>query len=122
MVNFAKASKKKYKGSSIATLTKKSLAAKLSNPKGWSRWWNSLAGDATFLYEMKPSGDVCKIFVDDACGRFLVSYGCEDRRSFSWTKRGMKEAQLHALRHLWESHERHTGQKSPINLDTLVVA
>ena len=81
-----------------------------------------MSGDATYIFDMKPSGEASNIFVDDACGRFLVSYGGEDRRSFSWTKRGMKEAQVHALRFLWDAHERHTGEKCPISLQNIGVA
>lgn len=112
----ARASKAKFKTMAIATLTGKALQAKLTNPKGWDRWWNSVAGDATFIFEVLPPDRPCKVYVDDRCGRFLVSYGTEDRRSFSWTKRGMKVAQVHALRFLWDAHARHTGQQCPIDL------
>lgn len=116
VANSAKASKKKFKATTIATLTDKALQAKLTNPKGWDRWWNAISGDATFMFEAFPPDSPCKVYVDDRCGRFLVSYGVDDRRTFSWTKRGMKVAQAHALRFLWESHTRHTAQRCPIDL------
>lgn len=100
----------------MVTLTDKALAAKLSNPKGWARWWNSILGDTTFIHDLLPAGDRCKVFADDRCGRFLVSYVGEDRRSFSWTKRGMREAQLLAARYLWARHQVHTGQECPFSL------
>ena len=115
----AKGLKKKYKGLKITTLTDKAMQAKLKNPQAFARWWNSMTGDAQYIFELKPAGNSSKIFVDDACGRFLVSYGDEDRRSFSWTKRGMKSAQMHALKHLWEAHTRKTGQICPVDLSSV---
>lgn len=116
---FPAAFKKAAAKATVVTLTDKALAAKLSNPKGWSRWWNSISGDATFMHDLLPPGDQAKVFVDDRCGRFLVAYASEDRRSFSWTKRGMKDAQLLALQHLWESHRLHTGQVCPFSLSAV---
>ena len=97
--------------------TAKARAAKLINSARWARWWNSIEGDASFVLGYLPPGAPVHIQIDDANGRFLVTYGGKHRRSFSWTRCRLKTAQILVLRHVRGIHSFFSDANCPIPLD-----
>jgi hypothetical protein len=80
---------------------------------GESRWWASVPGDYSYVQGLLPSFAHC--FVDDANGRYVVTYRAQ-RKSYSWTQRGVVEAARCVLRTAWEWHELATGEVCPRTL------
>lgn len=96
--------------------TKSKLSAKverLVREKGL-RWWADMQCDATLVLQWKPED--CHVVVDRNNGRFLFRHSkvqC-DRRSISWTQRGMDEAVKASLRIMWEWEVEWRGGTCPL--------
>lgn len=90
---------------------------KLASLGGRSRWWNSIVGDIDFVRKWSPPG--ARTVCDERNGRFLMHYRDHDRRSISWTKRGVQAAALETLRMYWQWHEEATGEGPPVPLEQM---
>ena len=90
---------------------------KLHTKDGDKRWWNSVEGSDVWINKWKPA--TSRVDVDDANGRFLLYFPNRDRRSVSWTARGMKEASLVALQILWGFAWKDLGHKCPTPLHSV---
>ena len=103
--------------SSAKKLSSKAQQLGLSTVSGVDRWWNKLEGDADFIMKWLPPAPAhCRVHLDQLAGRFFVHYNDRDRVSVAWTKRGLRDAQMEALRVLWHYHELETGEQCPIPL------
>jgi hypothetical protein len=91
-------------------LTKAAEKAKAATIGGDGRWWASIPGDYSYVQGLLPS--VAHCFVDDANGRYVVTYRAQ-RKSYSWTQRGVVEAARLVLRTAWQWHELATGEVCP---------
>lgn len=94
---------------------KRPRVAKAKDPKPMkekdiNRWWCNARGDGDFIQAHRPPAG--SLHVDHDCGRYLLSYGSE-RKSISWTRRGMADASVDALRWWWDRHTAQTGQPCP---------
>lgn len=102
---FASNKSKKPKVAKAAKPAAKQLTGKAAN-----RWWCNVRGDAEFIEHHRPPAD--SLHVDHDCGRYLLAYG-QVRKSISWTRRGMADASVDALRWWWSQHTAATGEACP---------
>ena len=72
------------------------------------------AEDAEVLQEMKPPG--CTISANERKGAYLIQLGAQ-RRSVSWTMRGVSQAMLLTLQEAWRLHGNVTGEPCPYDLE-----
>jgi hypothetical protein len=84
------------------------------------RWWNSVAGDASMLATFGPSKGT--FATDNDNGRFFVLYPDRERKSVSWTKRGMTEAARTALKLAWQYHTEATLELPPKEVADFIAA
>jgi hypothetical protein len=98
----------------VCPIATKAKELKLHTVAGKTRWWASLVGDKTYIDEFRPPTG--RVAVDDANGRFLVTYSGGKRKSVSWTKVGLQAASVNALALLWGWHHEATDEICPLPL------
>ncbi len=87
-------------------------------PATRDRWFAAADKNAMQHFETwKPAS--AKVCVDDRNGRYLCNYPGIDRKSFSWSKRGQRQAVLEVLGWLWSEHSKATGIECPFPADFL---
>lgn len=98
-------------------IAKAASKLRMNTAAGKAKWFNAITAQDDFLRKWSP--EPARICTDDRNGRFLLHYGEFDRRSVSWTVRGVPEATLSALKILWGWHTLSTGAECPIPLDNV---
>ncbi len=121
--------KRKYKVASREALMQAHFGVKpvakakpKAKPKPCPRWQprpKDKVQDATaFIQRHKPES--VAIVTDEANGRWLLVSQDKQRRSLSWTKRGLAAATAEVLHAAWTFHIDGTGENPPFRLEELL--
>lgn len=73
-------------------------------------WWCNVSGDAEFIDARRPPTG--SLHASHDCGRYLLAYSGL-RKSISWTRKGMADASVGALRWWCAQHTAATGEACP---------
>lgn len=82
-----------------------------------ARWWSALVACPAAVQQWKP--DSCFVIFDQNNGRFLFRHALikGQRRSISWTVRGMESAVVESLRIMWAWEREVNGTECPLPHD-----
>lgn len=96
----------------------KAAAAKVerANKAARGRWVAELNTNAALVVTRDAPPDA-HVHVDTNNGCFRVKMPWTSIRSFSWARRGERDAARLALSQMWSWHTEHTSEKAPLHID-----